>query len=304
VLLEIWHDDLNAQVQLARREAASAQARADEACLRAAVAARDAQRQSELRKKRVISEEEVDRAVTNAKASQATCRAARASAEVSEARITVVEAEVARTVLKAPFGGIVANVNAELGEYVTPSPPGIPTPPAVDLIDDSCLYVSAPIDEVDAPALRVGMPVCVTLDAFPQRRCSSYMRRIVPYVLEKEKQARTVEVEVELSDPKGMEGLRVGYSADIEVLLEAHDQVLRLPTEAVLEGYRVWVYREVDSRLEERHFKPGLSNWRFTEVLSGLEAGERVVVSGGREGIEAGAYVVPEVAATTPREAL
>ena len=60
--------------------------------------------------------------------------------------------------LTAPFDGVVAEVNAELGEYVTPSPPGIPTPPAVDLIDDRCLYVTAPIDEVDAPEIRTGMP--------------------------------------------------------------------------------------------------------------------------------------------------
>ena len=194
---------------------------------------------------------------------------------------------MARTILKAPFAGIVAKVNAELGEFVTPSPPGIPTPPAVDLIDDRCLYVSAPIDEVDAPAIQVNMAACVSLDAFPTRRCHARVRRIAPYVLEKEKQARTVEVEVELTDAKDLEGFLVGYSADIEVVLEAHDNVLRIPTEAVLEGYRALVYGEADGRLEERSFAPGLSNWRFTEVTAGLAAGERVVVSVGREGMEA-----------------
>jgi hypothetical protein len=48
------------------------------------------------------------------------------------------------------------SVTGEVGEFTTPSPPGIPTPPAVDLIDDSCLYVSAPMDEVDAPRLKTG----------------------------------------------------------------------------------------------------------------------------------------------------
>jgi HlyD family secretion protein len=298
VLLEIWHEDLAAQVELAKSEARSAQARAEEACLLAAVAEREARRQVGLRQKNVTSEEQVDRAVTDAKAREAACRAARANATVSTARIAVVEAEMARTILTAPFDGIVAKVNAELGEFVTPSPPGIPTLPAVDLIDDSCLYVSAPIDEVDAPAIRIDMDACVTLDAFPRRRCTGKVRRIAPYVLEKEKQARTVEVEVELTDPKDVEGLLVGYSADIEVTLETHDDVLRVPTEAVLEGYRVLVYREADSRLAERRFTPGLSNWRFTEVTVGLEAGERVVVSVGREGVQAEAYVVPEPSPT------
>jgi HlyD family secretion protein len=297
VLLEIWHDDLDAQVQLALSEAAAAQARADETCLLAAMTAREAQRQLGLREKALTSEEAADRAATDAKAREAACRAARAGAEVSRARIAVAKAEVARTLLKAPFAGVVAKVNAELGEFVTPSPPGIPTPPAIDLIDDRCLYVSAPIDEVDAPSIRVNMDACVSLDAFPKRRCHGRVRRVAPYVLEKEKQARTVEVEVELTNLEDLEGLLVGYSADIEVVLDAHDDALRIPTEAVLEGYRVLIYREEDGRLEERSFVPGLANWRFTEVTSGLEGGERVVVSVGREGIQAGAYVVPEMSA-------
>lgn len=58
-----------------------------------------------------------------------------------------------RITLTAPFAGIVARVTGEIGEigeYTTPSPPGIPTPPAVDLIDDSCLYVSAPMTATPA----------------------------------------------------------------------------------------------------------------------------------------------------------
>ena len=55
-----------------------------------------------------------------------------------------------RTELRAPFDGTVAEINGELGEVVTPSPIGVATLPAVDLMDISCLYVSAPIDEVDA----------------------------------------------------------------------------------------------------------------------------------------------------------
>ena len=70
------------------------------------------------------------------------------------------------TYLRAPFAGIVAEINGEIGEYVTPSPPGVATPPAVDLIDYSCLYVTAPIDEVDAGDLHTGLPARVSLDAF------------------------------------------------------------------------------------------------------------------------------------------
>lgn len=296
VLMVIWNDDLEARVKLAASEELAASARIQEACLNADVAQREAERQQRLASQKLVSEEVVDRATTEAKARQAACQAARAAREVSRASTDAARADLARTVLKAPFDGVVAEVNAEIGEYVTPSPPGIPTPPAVDLIDDQCLYVTAPIDEVDAPAIRTGMPACVSLDAFPEQRCHAKVRRIAPYVLDVEKQARTVEVEVEFAGKEDSAGLLPGYTADVEVILEQRDNVLRVPTEAVLENSRVFVYRENDGKLESRTFQSGISNWHFTEVLSGLQEGERVVVSVDRDGVEAGAEVIPESA--------
>ena len=67
----------------------------------------------------------------------------------------------------------------------------------MDLIDDACYFISAPIDEVDAPEVRIGFDARVSLDAFGARTFPGIVRRIAPYVLDLEKQARTVEVEVE-----------------------------------------------------------------------------------------------------------
>ena len=92
-------------------------------------------------------------------------------------------------------------------------------------------------------------------------------------------------------------GMLPGYSADVEIVLEAHDDVLRLPTEAVLEGYRVLVYDPVERKLDEQLFEPGLSNWRHTEVVSGLSEGDRIVLSVDREGVVAGADARPETPA-------
>jgi hypothetical protein len=72
-------------------------------------------------------------------------------------------------VLYAPFDGTVAKIVGEVGEYSTPSPPGVQTPPAIDLIDDSCLYIKAPMDEVDAPKISAGQPVRISLDALPKQ---------------------------------------------------------------------------------------------------------------------------------------
>jgi len=292
VLLELWNADRRAQLLLARRDTEATRARVEEVCTGADVADKEARRLLRLQQQGLASEESTEAAVGAAQAKAAACRATRSLVDVSEAREKVAEAELERTVLRAPFAGTVAEVNGEVGEFVTPSPVGIPTPPAVDLIDNSCLYVAAPIDEVDAPAIRTGMPARITLDAFPDEDFNGVVRRIAPYVLDLEKQARTVEIEVEVERLLDR-NLLAGYSADVEVVLEVRAEVLRVPAQSVLEDGTVLVYTEPDGVLESRKVEKGLSNWEYTEVLSGLQAGERIVVSVDREGVGAGVQVTP-----------
>jgi len=293
VLLTLWNNDLAARERVAREQLQTANARVREVCALAAAAARDASRSRELRARNFVSQEAVERANADAAAKQASCDLAGTQVGEAEARIQAARADTDRTVLRAPFAGIVAEVNGELGEYLTPSPPGIPTLPAVDLIDDSCLYVSAPIDEVDAAQLKVGMTGRITLDAYRGRHFSGKLRRIAPYVLAVEKQARTVEVEVEFDNPGEVRHLLVGYSADIEVVITARDGAVRIPTTALMPGNRVIVVGAVGT-LEERRIETGLSNWEYTEVRTGLARGDRVVTSLEREGVKAGAHVVVE----------
>ncbi|NIP71734.1 MAG: efflux RND transporter periplasmic adaptor subunit [Gammaproteobacteria bacterium] len=294
ILLELWNDDLAAELQLAQQEAKAAAARAEQACVSADVAQREADRLTKLQARGLASEEATERAVGQAKSSRAACAASRASIGVSRARVAVAQAALERTRLRAPFEGTVAEINGELGEFATPSPVGIPTLPAVDLVDTTCLYVKAPIDEVDAPAIRAGMPARISLDAFPERHFDGTVRRVAPYVLDVEKQARTVDVEAEFAESHAVENLLPGYSADVEIVLDRKDSVVRVPTEAVQEGSRVLVYRPQDRTLAERTITPGLSNWVYTEVRAGLEPGDRVITSVDREGVRPGAMVAIE----------
>jgi HlyD family secretion protein len=292
LLLEIWNQDLAAEVRLVVSEAEAARARARAACLNADVAQREAKRIVNLRKTGATSEEKADKAVTEAKALRADCEAAKASALMSEARIGVAKATLDRTRLIAPFNGVVAEINGELSEYVTPSPLGIATPPVVDLIDNTCFYVTAPIDEVDVPNIEPGMNSRVSLDAFGDRRFAGKVRRIAPYVLDREKQARTVDVEVKFNIPSDIRQMLAGYSADVEIILDVRENTLRIPTEAVLEGNRVLVYLPDTKVIKERTFKSGISNWYYTEVIHGLKPDELVVVNVDRVGMKDGAKAV------------
>jgi len=295
VLLTLWNDDLTARERMSREQLQTAKAHVREVCELAKASARDARRARDLRARNFVSQEAVERADADASAKQASCDSAGTQVAEAEARIQAAQADTDRTVLRAPFAGIVAEVNGELGEYLTPSPPGIPTLPAVDLIDDSCLFVSAPIDEVDAAQLKVGMSGRVTLDAYRGRHFAGKVRRIAPYVLAVEKQARTAEVEVEFDRPGEAKHLLVGYSADVEIVITGRDKAVRIPTPALMPGNRVLVLGS-SGVLEEHKIETGLANWEFTEVKSGLAPGDKVVASLEREGVKAGAYAVAEQA--------
>ena len=292
LLMKLWNDDQQAQSSLAQTQVVTARQRVVEACAQAVNAEREAARQTSLREKGFVSSSREESARTEAEARRASCDATKADVAQFQARVSATRVEQGRTVLYAPFDGTVAKIVGEVGEYSTPSPPGVQTPPAIDLIDDSCLYIKAPMDEVDAPKITAGQPVRISLDALPKQSFAGTVKRVAPYVSAVEKQARTVDIEATFNDPDEPGKLLVGYSADVEVILAVRDDVVRVPTAALLEGGRVLIAGK-DGKLEERKIRTGLANWEFTEVLEGLDAGERVVTSLERVGVKAGvAYSV------------
>lgn len=292
LLLEVWNEDLKAQMMLAEGDLASAEARAKAATLTADVAEREAARLTKLREQGVASEDQTDKAVSQAKALRADAEAADAAVEVARARIAVAEANIDRTRLTAPFDGIIAEINGEVKEFVTPSPIGIATLPTIDVIERNCFYVTAPIDEVDAGSIELGMPARITMDSFRGEEFEGRVRRISDYVLELEKQARTVDVEVDFADPEDTALLLAGYSADVEIILRVQDDALRIPTEAVLDGGRVFVYNSDSGLLEERRITTGISNWMYTEVVSGLKVNDPVVMNVENPDVKAGVAAV------------
>ena len=289
VLLELWNQDLQAQRELAQRQLTMAQERRRETCILADNARRESIRVQQLATKGFVSSQRADDANANARSRQASCEAAISDIKRAEAQIRVAQAGIDRTIITAPFSGVIGKITGELGEFTTPSPPGIPTPPTIDLIDDRCLYVTAPMDEVDAPKIKVEQEARITLDAMPGKIFPGKVRRIAPYVTEIEKQARTVDIEVDfLHIPS--DALLVGYSADVEVVLDRKTDVLRIPTQAIRQNNKVWV-TDADNRLVEHQLETGLSNWSFTEIRSGLKAGDQVLMSFDQDDIKAGATV-------------
>ncbi len=277
ILLELWNKETKARVKAAERSS-------DQTCIISAKAQRDADRTNELFSKGLASEEAKEAAVTNAESGLAACNAAKAQVEVTKASLE-------RTQLIAPFGGIVAEIEGELGEYVTPSPVGVATKPTLDLIDNTCIYIKAPIDEIDAPEVVAGLKSRITMDAFGQKEFPATVRRVAPYVLDLEKQARTVEIEAVFDNPQ--EFLLPGYSADITIIVDTSEETLSIPSQAVMGGNSVYLINS-DGTISEKEIEVGLSNWQVTEVLGGLSLDDQIVLSIDRKGLEDGVKVSVE----------
>jgi len=81
--------------------------------------------------------------------------------------------------------------------------------------------------------------------------------------------------------------------ADVEVILDHRDAVLRVPTSVVVDGNRVFVFDADTGRITERPIVTGISNWEFTEITEGLREGERIVSSIDRDGVVDGLPGLP-----------
>jgi HlyD family secretion protein len=297
-LLELDGATQRAQLRLAQESLRAVEAARRESCIQRDRARRDLERKRELAAQKIVSADLLDQLESGFEAADAACK--RFGAEVGKARaqIDATQVELEKLVIRAPFDGVIAEVTVEVGEWITPSPPLLTAPPVVDIIDPSSLYVSAPMDEVDSAAIRAGQAVKVTVDSHPDADLRGSVLRVAPYVLDLEAQNRTVEIEVEFVDEALATTLLPGTSADVEVVLEARDPVLRLPTSALLEGNRVLLAS--DTTLEERPVELGLRNWDWAEVTEGVQEGQRVVISLDRVEVKAGARVEVEVVEYRP----
>jgi HlyD family secretion protein len=297
VLLRLDDSLQQAQLALAQRELEAARARQKQSCVQAERAQREMARIARLFEEKITPEDTLDGARAAADAARAACEASASEVERSASAVRLAQVEVDRMVLRAPFSGIVAEISIELGEWTSPSPPALPIPPVIDLIDPTSIYVSAPMDEVDAARLHPGLRGRVTVDSHRGQAFWGSIVRVSPFVLDVEAQNRTVEIDVELDDQTLSATLKPGTSADVEIVLETHENTLRVPTSALFEGNQVLVVEA--GKLVAKTIEIGLKNWNWTEIQSGLEPGDTIITTLDRPEIKAGALVGEQKRDTT-----
>jgi len=290
MLLALADAELRAQLALRERALDATHATVTQACAEADLAGRNLERTRRLAAERLVAAQALDQAESQSVVSTASCASAKARVVETAAGVDVARVALSKSILRAPFDGVVSRVSARVGEWMSPSMLGALTPaPAIELVDPRSIYVRAPLDEVDAGKVRKGLPVRVTMDAFPGRSFPGHVGYVSGVVSEAQQQNRTFDVDVELDDPAFARTLLPGTSADLEIVLRSRDGALRIPTSAILQGGRVLVVR--GETLASVPIRTGLSNWETTQVVDGLSAGDRVVVSLDRLEVREGARV-------------
>jgi len=202
----------------------------------------------------------------------------------------------------APMDGTVLTKNVEIGESITSGVSSFNAGTVLfSIADVTKMIVKAGVNEVDIGKIHVGMPVKVTLDAYPKISFAGRIDRIAPAVRIEDK-VRLFDVEVRL-DAQGRE-LRTGMTANIEMIGEKKEKALTVPVESVFqrdEGEIVYVKKKLDAKaIAEANKKPadegkidkdawkkffvkrvvvtGLSDNAHVEILKGLKAGEEIAL--------------------------
>ncbi len=202
----------------------------------------------------------------------------------------------------APMDGTVLTKNVEIGESITSGVSSFNAGTVLfSIADVTKMIVKAGVNEVDIGKIHVGMPVKVTLDAYPKTSFAGRIDRIAPAVRIEDK-VRLFDVEVRL-DAQGRE-LRTGMTANIEMIGEKKEKALTVPVESVFqrdEGEIVYVKKKLDAKaIAEANKKPadegkidkdawkkffdkrvvvtGLSDNAHVQILKGLKAGEEIAL--------------------------
>jgi HlyD family secretion protein len=199
----------------------------------------------------------------------------RAGMAVRQAQTQLDQAQSAlsRTLITAPFDGVVSALNAEVGSLVAP---GVPI---IELTNISPLRLTVQADEVDIRQIREGMPARVTLDALQNMQIPA---RIEQIALVGRNEGGIVSYDVQLVFDEQNPRVRVGMTAESSIVIDERQDVLVIPNLYIrLERGQnrafVNVLRE-DDALEEVEIELGLQGQDNSEVVSGLSEGDVIAI--------------------------
>jgi HlyD family secretion protein len=211
---------------------------------------------------------------------QAQIDAAQAQIDRAEAALEQAGRDLERTVITAPYDGVIAALNVEVGALVAPNAP------VVTIADVDPLKLTVQVDEVDIRFVKVGAPVRVRLDALPDVTFAAVVENvatvgtttggIVSY---------DVEIALTADDPRA----RVGMTADATIVVEEARNVLLVPNLYIrIDRFSGEAFVNVlrdDNTVEEVPVQLGLQGQENSEIRSGLNEGDLIALDLGGRGL-------------------
>jgi HlyD family secretion protein len=303
VLVKLDDRDLVALLDSAKAQLAGELARLDGARAEVATAEADLSRTIRLVETGDIPKTDRERSQLTYDRALSSLRQIEQSIESARASIRRAEKDLDNTVIRSPIDGIVTILNAEIGETVVVGTLNSPGSVIMEVADLATMMVKARVDEGNIAPVKQNQRARVYINAYRDREFSGY----VEYVSLKRQNDREntpyFEVRVAIDRPAKSVGdaaeLREGLAANVDLLVENFDNIIRVPSQAVVDRaiddlpssvtkdnplidtskkFTRVVFGEVSGKAVAIPVKTGVSDQTHTVIIDGLKAGQRVVV--------------------------
>ncbi len=222
-----------------------------------------------------------DKAVSQISVDTSKLRQAQAQVAQAQASLKQLQDQLSYTIITSPMDGTVLSRDVEVGDAVSSILVLGSTATLVMTIGDTTqVYVQGKVDEADIGKVYLGQPARIKVESFKDKTFSGKVTKIAPLGVEKDN-VTTFEVRVSIDNPGGE--LKANMTANAEILLEEHKNVLTVPEQAVIYDKDRKASVEVPDASQKKGRKSvsivaGISNGTRTEVLSGLNSGDTVIL--------------------------
>ena len=267
-----------AQAEAARRAVRETEVRLDEAKV-------NLRRRSQLFKEGIITAAEYDTAEAEVASFEARLAAEREQVRVAERQIEVERTNLENTIIRAPFSGVAISKDAQPGEMVSPvsAGGGFTRTGISTIVDMDSLEIEVDVNESYINRVRPGQPVTAVLNAYPDWEIPGHVITTVP-AADRQKATVLVRIGFDQLDPRILPdmGVKVTFlrEADSATTSASAPAVALVPKSALTsEGEQTYVFVVQGETVDRRAVKVGGTDGDRLEVLAGLRAGERVVVS-------------------------
>ncbi|MFH1288802.1 MAG: efflux RND transporter periplasmic adaptor subunit [bacterium] len=200
-----------------------------------------------------------------------------AEADIVKQRVALKLAEdnLKDTKITAPISGTILEKSVEEGQVISSGMSISSTGTTIaKMANLTKVYIDANVDETDIGKIMIQQQVKIVVDAFPKEVFKGVIIRIAPEGIIVQN-VTTFEVIVEIKNPSTI--LKPGMNASLEVISAEHKNVLFIPNDAVKLKDRKEIVNVIQKEQPvSREVKTGISNWEFTEIVSGLEEGDIV----------------------------